>query len=78
MLDAVSIVFDAVCISGNPDEYVFLSKSVIEDSVMQKEPAGGIFSGLEYCKSDIFVCSCDMPFISLELIEEILKRKMVK
>jgi len=76
VLDTVSSVFDEVYISGNCSHYPVLSKGIIEDHVVQKGPMGGIYSALEYCKEDLFVCSCDMPFISSELIREILQKRI--
>lgn len=75
VLDVVSSVFDEVYISGNCFYYHFLSKGIIEDNIEQKGPMGGIYSALEYFKEDIFVCSCDMPFISSDLIRDILQKK---
>ena len=31
---------------------------------------------VEFCQEDIFVCSCDMPFVSSDLIENILQKKV--
>ncbi|WP_292009729.1 molybdenum cofactor guanylyltransferase [Chryseobacterium sp.] len=73
-IDNLSRVFDEVYISGSSLEYPFF-KNIIEDSVQSRGPIGGIYSALEYCREDIFVCSCDMPFISVKLIEDILSKK---
>ena len=35
----------------------------------------GIRSVLEHCQEDIFRCSCDMPFVSTELMKDILQRR---
>lgn len=76
VLDTVSSVFDEVYISGNRFHYSIFSKGIIEDNVVQKGPMGGIYSALEYCKEDLFVCSCDMPFISSELIRKIIRERI--
>ncbi|WP_106917604.1 molybdenum cofactor guanylyltransferase [Chryseobacterium aurantiacum] len=71
----LSQFFDEVLISGSLSKYDGFQNNVIEDLVNGKGPMGGIYSALEYCKEDIFVCSCDMPFISPDLIKNILQRK---
>ncbi len=73
-IDALSSVFDEVYISGSYSRDHF-PKGIIEDVIEQKGPMGGICSALEYCREDLFVCSCDMPFISSELIKNMLHRK---
>lgn len=75
VLETVSFVFDDVYISGSYFHYQFFSKGIIKDVVVQKGPMGGIYSALEYCKEDLFVCSCDMPFISSELIQNLIQKK---
>lgn len=74
VINNLSQVFDEVYISGNHSNY-FDSKGIIKDVIAHKGPIGGIRSALEYCKDDIFICSCDMPFFSSELIKNMLQRK---
>lgn len=74
VIDNLSQVFDEVYISGNDSNYPD-SKEIIKDVIAHKGPMGGILSALEYCKDDIFICSCDMPFFSSELIKNMLQRK---
>lgn len=75
ILETLSSVFEEVYISGFHSRYQFLSNPVIEDEINEKGPMGGIYSALKYCEEDIFVCSCDMPFVSKKLIEKILKKR---
>ncbi|MBB6330918.1 molybdopterin-guanine dinucleotide biosynthesis protein A [Chryseobacterium sediminis] len=74
VIDNLSKVFDEVYISGNHSNYPD-SKGIIKDIITLKGPMGGIYSALDYCREDIFVCSCDMPFFSSELIKDILQKK---
>lgn len=66
-------IFGEVYISGEAYQST-LAKANIVDVVKEKGPAGGIYSALEFCKEDIFICSCDMPFISARLVQNILRR----
>ena len=75
IIDNLSFVFDEIFISGNHSNYP-ISKGIIKDVTTQKGPMGGIRSALEFCQEDIFVCSCDMPFVSSDLIENILQKKV--
>ena len=75
ILDVVSTVFDEVYISGNRVAYQSFSKNIIEDKIIDKGPMGGIYSALEFLKEDVFVCSCDMPFISNDMIRNMLNKK---
>ena len=42
---------------------------VITDIYTEKGPIGGIFASLEFQQDDIFVCPCDMPFISVQIVD---------
>lgn len=73
VVDNLSFVFDEIFISGNHSNCP-ISKGIIKDITTQKGPIGGIRSALEFCQEDIFVCSCDMPFVSSDLIKNILQK----
>lgn len=73
VIDNLSSVFDEVFISGNYNYSVL--KGNIKDVVEQKGPIGGIYSALRFFQEDIFVCSCDMPFFSSELIQNLIQKK---
>lgn len=53
-----------VYISGKKGAYNSFPYPQIADVYPEKGPLGGIYSALEYCKDDILVCPCDMPFIN--------------
>ena len=75
VIDNLFFVFEEIFISGNHNNYP-ISKGIIKDVTTQKGPIGGIRSALEFCQEDIFVCSCDMPFVSSDLIKNILQKKI--
>ncbi|MCC3215592.1 MULTISPECIES: molybdenum cofactor guanylyltransferase [Chryseobacterium] len=74
VVDNLAKVFDEVFISGNRSGDP-VPMNVIKDRYEQKGPMEGIRSALEHCQEDIFVCSCDMPFVSTELMKDILQRR---
>ncbi|WP_419867996.1 molybdenum cofactor guanylyltransferase [Chryseobacterium sp. CT-SW4] len=74
VINNLSQVFKEIYISGSSLQYPFF-ENTIEDSVQGKGPVGGIYSALEFCREDIFVCPCDMPFISADLIKDTLQEK---
>jgi molybdopterin-guanine dinucleotide biosynthesis protein A len=63
-------IFHEVVISSNePKIYEFLDKKIIEDFYPGRGPLAGIHSALNSTTSERnFIISCDMPFISKELI----------
>ena len=75
VIDNLFFVFEEIFISGNHNNYP-ISKGIIKDVTTQKGPIGGIRSALDFCQEDIFVCSCDMPFVSSDLIKNILQKKI--
>lgn len=75
VIDNLSSVFEEVYVSGNHSNYPN-TKGIIKDVTVENGPMGGIHSALEFCKEDIFVCSCDMPFVSSDLIVDFVKKKV--
>ena len=69
-------ICDRVVVSTNaPELYFSLDVLLIGDVIEQRGPMTGIFSTLinpEF--SSVFVTACDMPFINVILVEEILTR----
>lgn len=69
-------VCDEVIISANSDEYEYLGLPMVQDVVIGVGPVGGLISALQFSKTeDNFVLSCDMPFVSKELVRYILSEK---
>jgi molybdenum cofactor guanylyltransferase len=63
-------IFHEVVISSNePELYGFTKKEVVRDIFSARGPLSGIHSALSSTTSESnFIISCDMPFISRELI----------
>ncbi len=69
-------VCDDVIISANDNSYDYLGLPVVKDAVPGVGPIGGISSAIHYSETnDNFILSCDMPFVSGELIRYILSGK---
>jgi len=69
--------FPEVVVSSNDSElYEFLGKKIISDIFPGRGPLSGIHSALSFTSSEKnFIVSCDMPFISAELIEYLVDFK---
>lgn len=62
-----------VIVSNNP-EYRNFGFEVINDVIKDCGPAGGIHSALNHCHSrQVFVVSCDLPFISTQAARYIIQ-----
>jgi len=72
-------IFCEVVISSNePKMYEYLDKKIIEDFYPGRGPLAGIHSALSSTTSERnFIISCDMPFISKELIVYLTDYKTV-
>ncbi len=70
VLDHVSVVFsDPFVISNTPGSYPFLACPVIPDRLPGKGPLAGIDAALRHADTPfVFVCGCDMPFLSESLM----------
>lgn len=68
-------VFTQVVISSDRvSAYSFLNLPVIPDTYKECGPVGGIHSALVHTSADgVFVCSCDMPYLSVEVVKKILQ-----
>jgi molybdopterin-guanine dinucleotide biosynthesis protein A len=76
-LEVLRGIFGQVVISTNePEKYFYLGAPLIGDIYPPQGPMTGIFSVLKATGAeDIFVISCDMPFINGELIKALIKEK---
>ncbi|MCH8316896.1 MAG: molybdenum cofactor guanylyltransferase [Bacteroidetes bacterium] len=69
----VSKVCAEVIIVAKQDGYEYLGLPVFSDIYEDKGPAGGIHTGLFHSKSKFnIVVSCDMPFLSSDLLKFLL------
>lgn len=74
-LDLLRLYSQHIYISGVKDEYKSLNISMIEDLVNEKGPIGGIYSCLKNTTTQYnLILSCDMPFVSKQMIEYLLAR----
>jgi molybdopterin-guanine dinucleotide biosynthesis protein A len=70
---------EVILITNEPDDYELLGLPTYEDVYAHKGPLAGIHSGLLYSTNEMnFVISCDLPFISTDLIKYLLDYKTDK
>lgn len=76
----MSLLFKNLMIIANtPEEYEFLNLPMFKDIYREKGPLGGIHSGLIHSKTEKnFVISCDMPFMTEQMINYIINYKTQK
>lgn len=74
-----NIFEDVIIISDNCFDYNFLNIPVYPDIFKDKGPLSGIHSGLMNSRNEKnFIISCDMPLVSLELINYITEYRTEK
>ncbi|MBC35608.1 MAG: hypothetical protein CL663_06160 [Bacteroidetes bacterium] len=74
-IEALKPMCDQIIISENTDAYDFLEYKVVPDYIPNSGPMGGIYSALRESENDLnIVLSCDMPFISTDLLKTLLDR----
>jgi len=75
ILAKLSRIFPKIMVVTNsPASYYYLGVEVVKDILPGKGALGGIYSGLAASETHYnFVLACDMPFISLDLIEYMRK-----
>ena len=67
---------EILLISNEPAKYLYLTEKVYKDIYPGLGPLSGIHSGLKNSKShESFIISCDMPFVTTDVIELLLSRK---
>jgi molybdopterin-guanine dinucleotide biosynthesis protein A len=77
LVELLDSIFTEVVISSNePESYEFFGKKIISDIFPQRGPLSGIHSALSFTNSrKNFIISCDMPFISYEMINYLMDTK---
>ncbi len=71
-----SIFHKVIIITNDPGEYSFLEVDLFPDVYINKGPLAGIHSALIHSSTETnFILSCDIPFITAEVIEEIINYK---
>ncbi len=77
VIEKLSPAVDEIIVVSNNLSFSEMKIDVINDVIKDRGPAGGIHAALQHCSSSkIFVVSCDMPFISTEAIEYIIKNSL--
>ncbi len=67
-------IFDKLAIVSNNPEYEKFGLELIPDLIKDIGPAGGIYTALHHSEAKLnFMLSCDMPFITKEAIEFLVK-----
>jgi len=73
VIEKLQPVFEKVIIVSKNRDYKKFGLEVIEDEIKDIGPAGGIHAAMKQAQCDqIFVASCDMPFITTEAARFIL------
>ncbi|HET7118404.1 MAG TPA: molybdenum cofactor guanylyltransferase [Hanamia sp.] len=74
VIEELSPVVNEVIIVSNNHEYEQFGLKVIGDLIKDNGPAGGIHAALSNAKSEqIFIVSCDMPFITAHAAKYIMQ-----
>lgn len=61
---------ETIVICNEPEFFSDIEARVHTDIIPRLGPLSGIHAGLSYAKHNtIFVCGCDMPFVSVEIID---------
>lgn len=79
-VDLMKGLFDRVLlITNEPEQYEFLNLEIYQDIYKNVGPIAGIHSGLIHSGTDKnFIISCDMPLITKNVIEFIIKKQTGK
>lgn len=73
-IEVMKSLVQEVIIISNGTNYDKLGYTVYKDIIKDAGPMGGIHAALQFSKTDkILVVSCDMPFISKEILSAILR-----
>ncbi|NJD04799.1 MAG: molybdenum cofactor guanylyltransferase [Ruminiclostridium sp.] len=74
ILNKLKKVFpDIIIVTNSPSEYKYLGVKLFRDIIPEKGSLGGLYTGLVNSESRFnFVVACDMPFISENLIREVV------
>lgn len=69
------IFSETIIITNEPELFSGLSPKVYTDVIPRLGPLSGIHAGLYYARNDtVFVCGCDMPFVTPDIIDYLVKR----
>ncbi|RHW40257.1 molybdenum cofactor guanylyltransferase [Neobacillus notoginsengisoli] len=73
--ELIKIFDEVILVTNDPEAYEFLQINTITDEYPGQGPLAGIHAGLKASSSDAnLAVACDMPFVSAELAESMIKR----
>ncbi|MCL1936779.1 MAG: molybdenum cofactor guanylyltransferase [Candidatus Azobacteroides sp.] len=76
VIEALIPCFPHIKISTNDLEYSVFGYEVVSDIIPEKGPMGGIYTALKNSScDDVFIISCDMPYISETFVNSLLQQK---
>lgn len=62
-------------VANDPDPYRSWRGPLYADVIPERGSLGGIYTALNFASTEhVFVCACDMPFISVDLIQYLRRR----
>ncbi|CVK17067.1 molybdopterin-guanine dinucleotide biosynthesis protein A [Apibacter mensalis] len=73
-IDTLSYCFPIIKINTDKEEYKQFGWELVPDKIKNKGPLGGIHAALDHSKKDVFIVSCDMPFITVEAVNYLLDK----
>lgn len=69
------IFSETLIICNEPELFSDFGPRVFTDVIPRQGPLSGIHAGLYYAKNEsVFVCGCDMPFVSEEIIAYLISK----
>jgi len=76
VIESLIPYFPTIKISANNPKYKVFGYELLADIIPEKGPMGGIYTALKNSScNDIFIISCDMPFISVSSLDYMLQQE---
>jgi len=76
VIEALTPCFPHIKISTSNSEYSVFGYEWVSDIIPEKGPMGGIYTALKNSSGDdVFIISCDMPYISETSVNSLLQQK---
>jgi molybdenum cofactor guanylyltransferase len=74
--DTLNVSFnDIILVTNHPEDYQFLEVKMVSDQYPGQGPLAGVHAGLLSSPYEMnFVAACDMPFVSVDLAEILVKK----
>ncbi len=79
IIEAVLPISSSIQLITNGNEYNDFPYPKVKDIILDKGPLGGIYSALEFSKTELnLILSCDIPLISTEILLELIQKHNIK